>query len=191
MRKASSHFADPKWLKATLVVAFQAWAQMRVKRDQFNDDVVASVRQTLAVALAKKVGHDPTVEEALQQPLQFYVENSGCDGRKDVILLEMFLEDNGCWLPGRLEQRTDWLMRWSWSNLPRIKARFSTRALNNLVRLSRGMEVRLGREPTVADICALTWSEFFQSAKGIGLKTGAVVDAFRRDCGYGPMEPHS
>lgn len=190
MRKPSKHFADEKWLKATLVVAFQAWAQMRVKCDEFNEDVVACVRQVLAVALAKEVGHDPTVEEALEKPLQFYVDNSSCDGHKDVALLEKFLEDNGCWLPGRLEHCSDWLMIRSWSHLPRVEARFTAQALNNLVRLSRGMEEKLGRVPTVADICVMNWTEFFQYADGIGLKTGAVVDAFRRDCGHGAMELH-
>ena len=193
MRKELPHFADPKFLQVTLVVAFQVWAQTWQRYYDFTDEIAVSVRQNLAVALAKNVGHDPSVGEAVKKPKQFYLDNSGYDGQRDVDMLEKFLETEGCWLKGELLNRSYSELQWVWARLQVASSRGLNRtALNNsgivlICEMMYPLGYDNGNKITMADFRALTLEQALKF-KGIGPATVEVINLFRADCGFPPLK---
>ncbi|MFA5158239.1 MAG: hypothetical protein WC451_03605 [Patescibacteria group bacterium] len=193
MRKALPHFADPKFLQLTLVVAFHAWEQTWKNYYGFTDEIAVSVRQNLVVALAKDVGHDPSVGEAIEKPKQFYLDNCGYDGQRDVDMLEKFLETSGCWLRGELLSRSYHELQWAWARLQVASNRGLNRtALNNsgivlICEMMKSLGYDNGNQVTTADFKGLTLGQAL-GFRGIGPETVKVINLFRADCGFPPLK---
>jgi len=193
MPKALSHFADPKFMKMLLTVAFEKWCSFWVECNLdgkgWTDAEKGQVIDTLIASVTKLYGNcgkGATVADAIKMRRQAFTD-LGPDFDRALEMFESFLQCEGCWLKGEFGNRDFGRLFHSWDRMKHRTGssfRAASRASSGVPFL---LHKKLGHRPSVEEASKITLVEF-TAIHGVGSKAVEALDAFRADCGYPPLK---